>query len=179
MKKSKYLLEDKPKEQKAAAYDMDSNASALPPDFSISSNGKNSNQPIQAMFANSQMMGLDEKFPDVSLTPTPGGPVPLSYPNIGGGSGMIGKGNNTNGMTGLGTGMTGMMGGGYGMGMGTPNVLMPGMGMPGMGMPMGGGMGMGTKKKESSSFGGMASSLFSGIGGLVKGAGSLVKGVVI
>lgn len=34
------------------------------------------------MFANSQMMGLDTGFPDVCLTPTPAGPVPIPYPNI-------------------------------------------------------------------------------------------------
>ncbi len=34
------------------------------------------------MFANSQMMGTDTGFPDVCLTPTPAGPVPVPYPNI-------------------------------------------------------------------------------------------------
>ena len=34
------------------------------------------------MFANTQMMGVDMAFPDVCLTPTPGGPVPIPYPNI-------------------------------------------------------------------------------------------------
>ncbi|MBI4957281.1 MAG: DUF4150 domain-containing protein [Myxococcales bacterium] len=34
------------------------------------------------MFANSQMMGIDTGFPDVCLTPTPAGPVPIPYPNI-------------------------------------------------------------------------------------------------
>ena len=34
------------------------------------------------MFANTQMMGLDTGFPDVCLTPTPAGPVPIPYPNI-------------------------------------------------------------------------------------------------
>ncbi|VAW76603.1 hypothetical protein MNBD_GAMMA15-454 [hydrothermal vent metagenome] len=34
------------------------------------------------MFANSQMMGMDMGFPDVCLTPTPAGPVPIPYPNI-------------------------------------------------------------------------------------------------
>lgn len=34
------------------------------------------------MFANSQMMGMDTGFPDVCLTPTPAGPVPIPYPNI-------------------------------------------------------------------------------------------------
>lgn len=34
------------------------------------------------MFANTQMMGTDMGFPDVCLTPTPGGPVPIPYPNI-------------------------------------------------------------------------------------------------
>jgi hypothetical protein len=37
------------------------------------------------MFANSQMMGLDTGFPDVCLTPTPAGPVPIPYPAIGAG----------------------------------------------------------------------------------------------
>ena len=34
------------------------------------------------MFGNSQMMGMDMGFPDVCLTPTPAGPVPIPYPNI-------------------------------------------------------------------------------------------------
>lgn len=34
------------------------------------------------MFANTQMMGMDTGFPDVCLTPTPVGPVPVPYPNI-------------------------------------------------------------------------------------------------
>lgn len=34
------------------------------------------------MFANTQMTGIDTGFPDVCLTPTPGGPVPIPYPNI-------------------------------------------------------------------------------------------------
>ncbi len=34
------------------------------------------------MLANSQMMGIDIGFPDVCLTPTPAGPVPIPYPNI-------------------------------------------------------------------------------------------------
>ncbi|MCA9605052.1 MAG: DUF4150 domain-containing protein [Myxococcales bacterium] len=34
------------------------------------------------MFANSQMMGMDLGFPDVCLTPTPAGPVPIPYPDI-------------------------------------------------------------------------------------------------
>ena len=34
------------------------------------------------MFANTQMMGMDMGFPDVSLTPPPAGPVPIPYPNI-------------------------------------------------------------------------------------------------
>lgn len=34
------------------------------------------------MFANSQMMGTDMGFPDVCLTPTPAGPVPIPYPNV-------------------------------------------------------------------------------------------------
>jgi hypothetical protein len=35
------------------------------------------------MFANTQMMGMDMGFPDVCLTPSPAGPVPIPYPNIG------------------------------------------------------------------------------------------------
>ncbi len=35
------------------------------------------------MFANSQMMGTDIGFPDVCNTPTPAGPVPIPYPNLG------------------------------------------------------------------------------------------------
>lgn len=35
------------------------------------------------MFANSQMNGIDVGFPDVCLTPSPVGPVPVPYPNIG------------------------------------------------------------------------------------------------
>ena len=34
------------------------------------------------MFANCQLMGTDMGFPDVCLTPTPAGPVPIPYPNI-------------------------------------------------------------------------------------------------
>ena len=34
------------------------------------------------MFANTQMMGMDFAFPDVCLTPTPAGPIPIPYPNI-------------------------------------------------------------------------------------------------
>lgn len=34
------------------------------------------------MFANCQMMGMDMGFPDVCLTPSPAGPVPIPYPNI-------------------------------------------------------------------------------------------------
>lgn len=34
------------------------------------------------MFGNSQMMGLDMGFPDVCLTPSPAGPVPIPYPNL-------------------------------------------------------------------------------------------------
>lgn len=34
------------------------------------------------MFANTQMMGTDMGFPDVCLTPTPAGPVPIPYPNV-------------------------------------------------------------------------------------------------
>jgi hypothetical protein len=34
------------------------------------------------MFGNSQMAGMDFAFPDVCLTPSPAGPVPIPYPNI-------------------------------------------------------------------------------------------------
>ncbi|WP_437723518.1 DUF4150 domain-containing protein [Sorangium sp. So ce861] len=34
------------------------------------------------MFANTQMGGLSFGFPDVCLTPTPAGPVPIPYPNL-------------------------------------------------------------------------------------------------
>ena len=34
------------------------------------------------MFANTQMGGVDNAFPDVCLTPSPAGPVPIPYPNI-------------------------------------------------------------------------------------------------
>ena len=34
------------------------------------------------MFANTQLGGLDTGFPDVCLTPSPAGPVPVPYPNI-------------------------------------------------------------------------------------------------
>ena len=34
------------------------------------------------MFANTQMMGMDLGFPDVCLTPTPAGPVPIPYPDM-------------------------------------------------------------------------------------------------
>jgi hypothetical protein len=35
------------------------------------------------MFANTQMMGTDMGFPDVCMVPTPAGPVPTPFPNIG------------------------------------------------------------------------------------------------
>lgn len=38
------------------------------------------------MFANCQLMGTDMAFPDVCLTPSPAGPVPIPYPNIAMGS---------------------------------------------------------------------------------------------
>ena len=34
------------------------------------------------MFANCQLGGVDTGFPDVCLTPSPAGPVPIPYPNI-------------------------------------------------------------------------------------------------
>jgi hypothetical protein len=34
------------------------------------------------MFANTQMAGQDMAVPDVCLTPSPAGPVPIPYPNI-------------------------------------------------------------------------------------------------
>ena len=34
------------------------------------------------MFINTQMGGMNLAFPDVCLTPTPAGPVPIPYPNI-------------------------------------------------------------------------------------------------
>jgi hypothetical protein len=34
------------------------------------------------MFANTQMGGMAMGFPDVCLTPTPAGPIPVPYPNI-------------------------------------------------------------------------------------------------
>lgn len=34
------------------------------------------------MFANTQMGGLNFAIPDVCLTPTPAGPVPIPYPNF-------------------------------------------------------------------------------------------------
>jgi hypothetical protein len=34
------------------------------------------------MFANTQMMGTDMGYPDVCLTPSPAGPVPVPYPNV-------------------------------------------------------------------------------------------------
>lgn len=34
------------------------------------------------MFGNSQMGGQDFAFPDVCLTPSPAGPVPIPYPNF-------------------------------------------------------------------------------------------------
>ena len=42
------------------------------------------------MFANSQGGGQDFAFPDVCLTPTPGGPVPVPYPNIAAGPMAVG-----------------------------------------------------------------------------------------
>lgn len=35
------------------------------------------------MFNNTAMMGMSLAFPDVCLTPTPAGPVPIPYPNMG------------------------------------------------------------------------------------------------
>ena len=34
------------------------------------------------MFANTQMSGMNLAVPDVCLTPSPAGPVPIPYPNI-------------------------------------------------------------------------------------------------
>ena len=34
------------------------------------------------MFANNQLGGLDTGLPDVCLTPSPAGPVPVPYPNM-------------------------------------------------------------------------------------------------
>lgn len=34
------------------------------------------------MFANTQMAGQDMGVPDVCLTPSPAGPIPIPYPNI-------------------------------------------------------------------------------------------------
>ncbi len=34
------------------------------------------------MFANTTLAGMSFAFPDVCLTPTPAGPVPIPYPNI-------------------------------------------------------------------------------------------------
>ena len=34
------------------------------------------------VFMNTQMSGLKLGFPDVCLTPTPAGPIPIPYPNI-------------------------------------------------------------------------------------------------
>lgn len=34
------------------------------------------------MFANTSMMGMNISVPDVCLTPTPAGPVPIPYPNM-------------------------------------------------------------------------------------------------
>ena len=34
------------------------------------------------MFANTQFGGMNIGFPDVCNTPTPGGPVPVPYPNV-------------------------------------------------------------------------------------------------
>ncbi len=34
------------------------------------------------MFANTSLSGMSFAFPDVCLTPTPAGPVPIPYPNI-------------------------------------------------------------------------------------------------
>ena len=35
------------------------------------------------MFNNTSMMGMSFAFPDTCLTPTPAGPVPIPYPNMG------------------------------------------------------------------------------------------------
>ncbi|MCH9681512.1 MAG: DUF4150 domain-containing protein [Deltaproteobacteria bacterium] len=42
------------------------------------------------MFANSQMMGMDSGSPDVCLTPSPAGPIPVPYPNIANGTMGVG-----------------------------------------------------------------------------------------
>jgi hypothetical protein len=42
------------------------------------------------VFANSQGGGQDFAFPDVCLTPTPGGPVPIPYPNFASGPMAVG-----------------------------------------------------------------------------------------
>lgn len=34
------------------------------------------------MFANAQQGGMDLGFPDVILTPTPAGPIPMPFPNV-------------------------------------------------------------------------------------------------
>jgi hypothetical protein len=34
------------------------------------------------MFGNTQMSGVSLAFPDVCLTPSPAGPVPIPYPNV-------------------------------------------------------------------------------------------------
>ena len=41
------------------------------------------------MFANTQLMGLDTGFPDVCLTPTPAGPVPIPNPDIAAGMPLV------------------------------------------------------------------------------------------
>lgn len=52
------FLEEDPKKQKAAAYEMDSENKMSPPDFNVTSQNSESSQPIQGMFASSQLMGI-------------------------------------------------------------------------------------------------------------------------
>ena len=82
MKQKNYDWEDLSKKKKDHIMDDHSGISEQPPSFSLS-NGSNSEQTIQAMFPNSQKMGIDSGFPDVSKLPYPTAPVPLPYPMTG------------------------------------------------------------------------------------------------
>ena len=79
---SKFLEED-PKKQQAAAYEMESSKEMQPPDFNVTSQHSGSSKPIQGMFASMSKMGsLASSAIDVARTPTGAGPVPIPYPDI-------------------------------------------------------------------------------------------------
>ena len=79
---SKFLEED-PKKQQAAAYEMESSKEMQPPDFNVTSQHSGSSKPIQGMFASMSKMGsLASSAIDVARTPSAPAPVPIPYPVI-------------------------------------------------------------------------------------------------